>query len=280
MPVEHADMDNRASLYAVARACIDAIEPEAKVGATRAAAAAWGARHLARAPASPPQPIPRPGRPARPRLVPPAQLPKRGLGSPEGRAALIHALAHIELNAIDLAWDAVYRFRDLPDAYYDDWVQVALEEAHHFSLLNGRLAELGYAYGDFDAHNGLWEMACETARDVLLRMALVPRFLEARGLDVTPGMIARLRRVGDGATVTILEVILRDEIGHVAVGSRWFRHVCAQRGLQSESTFRNLLAGHLRGRIKAPIDEAARTAAGFSLEELRALKREAGISCD
>jgi len=270
-------MESTNNLYAAARACIGTRDPAAKVAATRAVAASWREGGLRRAPAPPPDPIPHPGRPDRPRLVAPADVPKRGLGSAAGRAALVHALAHIELNAIDLAWDAVYRFRDLPDGFYDDWVRVAVEEAQHFSLLSARLAELGFAYGDFDAHDGLWQMARETDADLLLRMALVPRFLEARGLDVTPGMMTRLRGVGDRGTVAILEVILRDEIGHVGIGSRWFRYACAMRGVEPEATFRELLCRHLRGRIKGPIDEAARRAAGFSRDELQALKREAGI---
>ncbi|MEJ2654165.1 MAG: ferritin-like domain-containing protein [Acidihalobacter sp.] len=149
-------------------------------------------------------------------------MPRRGLGTREGRAALVHAVAHIEFNAINLALDAVYRFRSLPRAYYDDWLRVADEEARHFMLLADRLTDFGMRYGDLPAHNGLWEMAVKTADDWLLRMALVPRVLEARGLDVTPGMIERLRQAGDMETVAALEVILREEVGHVAIGSRWF----------------------------------------------------------
>lgn len=273
-------MNHPSDLHSAARACLDAREPDEKVALTGAVAAAWRARRLVRDAAERPEPVEQPGRPARPRLVPPAAVPKRGLGTAEGRAALVHALAHIELNAIDLAWDAVYRFRDLPDAFYDDWVQVALEEAYHFGLLRRRLRELGHDYGDFDAHNGLWEMARQTAGDVLVRMALVPRVLEARGLDVTPGMMARLRRAGDEGTVAILEIILRDEIGHVAVGSRWFRYACRCRGLEPDATFHDLLARHMPGRVKGPIHEVARSAAGFTPAELQRLKREAGIPSD
>ena len=155
-------------------------------------------------------------------MVRPGAVALRSVARHEGRIALVHALAHIEFNAINLAWDAVHRFRGMPPAYYADWVRVAADEARHFTLLETRLGELGYAYGDFDAHDGLWEMAVKTSGSCLERMALVPRVLEARGLDVTPGLIARLRRANDAATVEILELILREEVAHVAAGSRWF----------------------------------------------------------
>ncbi len=266
------------NLFHAARRCLDACEPDAKVAVTQETARAWRDGAITLSAAAPPQALPVPGRPARPRLVPPGQVPRRHLKSEQGRAALIHALAHIEFNAINLAWDAVYRFRGLPRDFYDDWIRVADEEAYHFGLLRERLRELGHDYGDFDAHNGLWEMACNTADDVMVRMALVPRVLEARGLDVTPGMMARLRGVGDVSTVSILEIILRDEIGHVAVGTRWFRYCCEQRGLDPERTFGELLARHLTGRIKGPFHEEARTQAGFSAREIDALKTEAGLS--
>ncbi|KAB8188889.1 DUF455 family protein, partial [Lysobacter maris] len=212
-----------------------------------------------------------PGRPARPRLVHPRELPRRGLGSDEGRAAFIHAIAHIEFNAIDLAWDAVYRFRGLPDAFYADWVSVAADEARHFSMLRARLREFGRDYGDFDAHNGLWEMAEKTAHDGLSRMALVPRVLEARGLDVTPGMIVKLRALGDDATADILEVILREEVAHVAAGSRWFKWYCELAGTDPSTRFRELLAEYARSVLHGPFNLQARSAAGFSDEELEAL---------
>ena len=214
------------------------------------------------------------GRPDKPVLVDPAKVPKRKLGSPEGQAALVHALAHIEFNAVNLACDAVYRFQGLPDDFYSDWLQVAAEEAYHFSLLQQRLAELDYAYGDFPAHNGLWEMACKTAEDPLLRMALVPRVMEARGLDVTPGMMQRFARIGDDATVDILQTILRDEIQHVEVGSRWFRYFCEQRELDPETHYLTLLQHHFQHGVRGPLHTEARLAAGFSpyeLEELEAL---------
>ena len=211
------------------------------------------------------------GRPGKPRLVSPRDLPRRSLASGEGRAALVHAVAHIEFNAIDLAWDAVARFRGMPDAYYRDWVGVASDEARHFCLLSARLAELGHAYGDFDAHAGLWDMAVKTADSCLARMALVPRVLEARGLDVTPGMIARLRAVGDSKTVEILEVILREEVAHVAAGSRWFAWCCAREDVEPQPTFEALIATQFRGALRGPFNADARLRAGFTEAELARL---------
>jgi uncharacterized ferritin-like protein (DUF455 family) len=263
------------SLFDAARACLEAATPEAKLDATFAAAAAFARRELLPAVAPPPRPIAMPGRPARPRLVPPRELPRRGFGSDEGRAAFIHAVAHIEFNAIDLAWDAVYRFRDMPPAYYADWVGVAADEARHFGLLRVRLRELGRDYGDFDAHNGLWEMAEKTAHDGLARMALVPRVLEARGLDVTPGMIVKLRQLGDHATVSILETILREEVAHVAAGSRWYRWHCARAGVDPAARFRELLHEYAGGVLRGPFNLDARLAAGFDAEELAGLEAAA-----
>ncbi len=213
-----------------------------------------------------------PGRPARPLLVSPKEVPQRSLGNVEGRAALIHALAHIEFNAINLALDVVWRFPGLPEAFYREWANVAREEAYHFMLLREHLCKHGHQYGDFPAHNGLWEMAEKTAHSGLERMALVPRVLEARGLDVTPAMIVKLRQLGDDATAEILAVILREEIGHVAAGSRWFRWYCARDGVEPESTFRQLLAEYGRGVLHGPFNLDARSAAGFSEEELAALQ--------
>ena len=262
-----------ASLFATARACLDTTTPEAKIAATFAAAEAFARGELSiPAAAPPPEPIRMPGRPARPALVHPRELPKRGLGSDEGRAAFVHAIAHIEFNAIDLAWDAVYRFRGLPREYYVDWVGVAADEARHFAMLRGRLRQLGFDYGDFGAHNGLWEMAEKTADDGLARMALVPRVLEARGLDVTPGMITRLRGLGDEATVAILEIILGEEIAHVAAGSRWFRWYCARAGVAPGPRFNELLVQYARGVPRGPFNIEARSAAGFDDDELAMLQ--------
>jgi uncharacterized ferritin-like protein (DUF455 family) len=204
-------------------------------------------------------------------MVPPSRLPRRSLGSVEGRQALIHAIAHIEFNAINLGLDAALRFTGMPDDFYRDWLQVAADEARHFSMLNARLGQLGIGYGDLPAHDGLWDMAEKTAHDVLIRMALVPRVLEARGLDVTPGMIERLAAVGDDETVALLKIILEEEEEHVAIGSRWFRSLCAQRDLEPEETFRRLLDEYFSGPLRGPFNLAARRRAGFSAEEIERL---------
>ena len=213
------------------------------------------------------------GRPQRPELVHPARVPRRRLGSPAGRAALLHALAHIEFNAINLALDAIARFADLPVEYYEDWLHVASEEAHHFQLLLARLCALGHDYGDFPAHEGLWEAASKTRHDVLARMALVPRVLEARGLDVTPGLQQRLREAGDEDSAAILDIILRDEVGHVAIGNRWFDHLCAVRELQPAATFLALCREHGIKTPQPPFNTDAREAAGFSRQELDVFSR-------
>ncbi|KQM79902.1 ferritin-like domain-containing protein [Xylophilus sp. Leaf220] len=212
-----------------------------------------------------------PGRPALPALVAPTEIRQRSLATAEGRAALIHALAHIELNAIDLAVDAAWRFPGMPDDYYRDWIRVAQEEALHFSLLRDHLLGMGFAYGDFPAHNALWEMAERTRHDVLARVALVPRTMEARGLDASPAVRDKLVSVGDKAGAAIVDIILRDEIGHVAVGNRWYAWLCALRGLEPIATYRELTRSHRAPRLRGPFNLAARAAAGFSPEELQAL---------
>ena len=265
-------------LYAAAADCLATVDPQAKCAKTRAYAAAFFAGALPpEADAPPPEPIRFPGRPERPRLVHPKHLPKRGLGSIAGRAAFLHAIAHIELNAVDLAWDAVYRFRDFPAdvaaEFAADFVRTADDEARHFQLLATRLAELGHAYGDFDAHNGLWEMAEKTADSALARMALVPRVLEARGLDVTPGLIERLRDVGDAESIAVLEVILREEVAHVAAGSRWFRWLCERDGLKPWPTFAGFVRAHASRAVQGPFNWEARRRAGFDDEEIAAIER-------
>lgn len=260
-------------LFAAAQTCLVCIVPEEKIALTRQAfdAMRGGCLPMERDSVAPP-PIGIPGRPKKPRLVMPRNVPRRGLGSPEGRAALVHAVAHIEFNAINLAWDAVYRFRGMPGDYYRDWTSVANDEARHFTMLSARLTDLGHSYGDFDAHNGLWEMAVKTADSCLARMALVPRVLEARGLDVTPGMIARLRGVGDETTADILEVILREEVVHVAAGTRWFRFCCEREDRDSATTFDELLREYIPGGLRGPFNLAARRRAGFGERELARLK--------
>lgn len=219
-----------------------------------------------------------PGRPRKPQLVHPAEVPRRKLGSLSGRIALIHAVTHIEFNAINLALDAALRFPDMPLNYYQDWISVAKDEARHFSMLQRRLQELGASYGDCVAHNGLWEMAEKTAHDPLIRMALVPRVLEARGLDVTPGMMARLQAVDDEATVDCLRIILEEEVRHVAIGSRWFSYFCEQQGKEVGQTFIELLEQHLpRRKLATELNEMARLNAGFSQQELAALRAAGGM---
>jgi len=222
-----------------------------------------------------------PGRPVKPDLISPKKLKHRKLNSATGRAHLIHAVTHIEFNAINLALDAVYRFRNMPLAFYSDWLQVAAEEAYHFSLLSHRLETMGYYYGELPAHNGLWEMTVNTDHDVLVRMALVPRVLEARGLDVTPGIIQRLQHVDDNESIAILKIILADEIGHVAIGSRWFHYCCTQREIEPIATFKALLLEYMGTPVRSPLHTKARLQAGFTqqeLDELLAMEQEWIIS--
>jgi uncharacterized ferritin-like protein (DUF455 family) len=246
---------------------------DAKLAAVEALAADWsrGGADPGAVIAVPPV-----GRPRRPELVPPEALPRRKPGSVEGRAALIHAIAHIEFSAVNLALDHALRFAGMPRDYYADWIRVAAEEVLHFRLLRERLRALGHDYGDFPAHDGLWQMAEKTEHDLLARMALVPRLLEARGLDATPPIQARLQKVGDGDTARVLDVILRDEIGHVAIGDRWFRHVCAARGVEPEASYRRLIAEYAAPWPQRPLNEAARRAAGFTAAELFALGKGPG----
>lgn len=251
-----------------ARACLLAGDVDEKIQLTKEAVCQWRESKLSAHLEDAGQQVDTPGRPSRPKLVLPGELPVRKLTTEKGRAAFLHALAHIEFNAINLAWDAVNRFRGLPLDYYNDWVRVADEEASHFCLLRDRLRALGRDYGDFPAHNGLWVMAQATAFDPMVRMALVPRVLEARGLDVTPGMIRRLQDIGDLESADVLETILRDEVGHVEIGSRWFRYLCEQRGLEPDSTYKKLLQRYMTGKLRQPFNDEARKAAGFSDNEL------------
>lgn len=256
------------------RAALDALaepDPSAKVAAVRRAWEQIGIGSSIDAMAQLSEPAGLPGRPARPRLVDPAAVPRRSPFTAEGRAALLHAVAHIEFNAINLALDAVWRFADLPQDFYRDWWQVAAEEARHFSLLREHLRTLDCDYGDLDAHDGLWTMARKTADDVVARMALVPRTLEARGLDATPPMQARLARAGDARAVEILEVILRDEVGHVAIGNRWYRWCCQREGLDPLVHFATLAQRHGAPRLKGPFNLEARHRAGFTAQEMAAL---------
>ncbi len=214
-----------------------------------------------------------PGRPDLPRLIDPRKLGRRTTSNERGRAILLHAFTHIEFNAINIALDAVYRYRNMPVQFTSDWLSVASEEARHFSLLSQDLIERGSFYGEFDAHDGLWDMVCRTRHDVLHRMALVPRVMEARGLDVSPGIIDRFKQVGDQNAVDILEVIYRDEIGHVRIGNHWYHYLCELRELDSAATFRSLVDEYLKGKLRGPFNWPARLEAGFEESELKALER-------
>ncbi len=254
-----------ATLAEAASQVLTTANARAKAETSRAFAAAWrDGRITAIGQAAPPA---RPARPARPPLLPAAQMPKRRKGgSLTGRIALLHALAHIELNAIDLSWDILLRFPQeaMPRAFHDDWVAVGDDEGRHFLALSDRLAALGAAYGDLPAHDGLWEAAEATADDLAARLAVVPLVLEARGLDVTPPMIAGLRAAGDVASADILQMIHDDEIGHVAAGRRWFEFLCARRGVEPVPTWQRLVTARFRGVLKRPFNTVARERAGFA----------------
>lgn len=220
--------------------------------------------------------IPSPAYPPALQLVAPRALKRRGIQSQEGRNTLLHAIAHIEFNAINLALDAAYRFRNQPIEYYHDWIKIADDEARHFGLIRAYLNKHNCEYGDYKAHNGLWQMAVDTQHDVVARMALVPRVLEARGLDVTPGIIKKLERANDQAAVDILKVIYQDEIGHVHVGSRWFFYECKLRDLEPRSTFIRMVETYLHGELKGPFNTAARLQAGFDEIEMDVLNSRFG----
>lgn len=218
-----------------------------------------------------PEPVGVPGRPLKPELVPPLQVKRRSMATVEGRAVLLHALCHIEFNAINLALDAIWRFAGMPEAYYLDWLKVAAEEAQHFSLLARHLEQMGFVYGDFPGHDTLWEMVAKTCDDVLARMALVPRTMEARGLDAAPSTYNKLIQVGDAEGAAIIELILRDEIGHVAIGNHWFGYLCAQRDLDPINCYADLALRYQAPKLRAPFNLEARRAAGFSEKELQIL---------
>lgn len=257
------------------RAALEALriaDPDAKAAATRELQAAALEGRAAIDPAAVvAEPVGLPGRPPRPTLVPARELPQRSATTPAGRAALLHAICHIEFNAINLALDAVWRFAELPKDYYSDWIRIAAEEADHFVLVRDHLRTLGHDYGDFPAHDGLWTMAQRTAGDVLARMALVPRTMEARGLDATPPIQAKFARAGDTRAVAILDVILRDEIEHVAIGNRWYRWLCGRAGADPLVVYETLVTRYDAPRPKPPFNVAARRAAGFDEVEIACL---------
>ncbi|RLL54966.1 DUF455 family protein [Mariprofundus sp. EBB-1] len=257
----------------MATECLNAADPDEKLRGVRALMRSWqqGNVRLDTKVAMPS--LCQPGRPDKPSLVRGSDTPRRGFGTSEGRAIMMHAIAHIEFNAINLALDAVQRFANMPDQYYTDWLQVAFEEAYHFELVRAHLRHLGGEYGDYVAHGGLWEMCEKTAHDVLIRMALVPRVLEARGLDVTPGIQKKLAQANDHNAVSILDIILRDEINHVAIGNRWYRYCCDQRDLDTVDTFTTLLAEFYPKGLMGPYNMVAREQAGFTASELSLLNQ-------
>lgn len=248
------------------RAVLQTAEPRAKIKAARAAWRAWRRGDLAHlfGVVMPD----RPARPARPEMLPPNRMPKRGkAGSERSRIAMLHALAHIEYGAIDLAFDMIGRFgAAYPRAFVDDWLCVGADEAMHFALLDRRLAALGSGYGALPAHDGLWEAAADTAHDPLARLAVVPMVLEARGLDVTPALVAAFERAGDARSAAILRRIYRDEIRHVAAGTYWFRQTCESRGVEMVPEWQRLIRAHFRGTVKPPFNDSARGEAGLSRE--------------
>ncbi|PJK29472.1 ferritin-like domain-containing protein [Minwuia thermotolerans] len=260
-------MNDGDSLTAAACAVLKTSDPTSKAGAARSLGRRWRAGELAGTGGDiPPD---RPGRPERPELRAPRDMPKRRkAGAGHSRIALLHAIAHIELNAIDLAVDMVARFAPVvaDDAFVDDWLGVADDEARHFNMLAGRLADFGAAYGDLPAHDGLWEAASSTAHDACARLAVAHMVLEARGLDVTPAMVARLRRAGDDVSADILQIIHDEEIGHVAAGARWFDRLARSRGREPQSYWRELVAHNFRGGLKPPFNIEARRRAGMPPE--------------
>jgi uncharacterized ferritin-like protein (DUF455 family) len=253
--------------------CLLLDNPAHKIAATYALQEDWLAGKLKAYPLAEIKPLPSPGRPVKPELVSARDVPRRNFSSLKGRLTMVHAIAHIEFNAINLALDAVYRFQAMPDQFYSDWCRVAAEEAQHFTLLSDYLTGHGMAYGDLSAHNGLWEMAVKTDFDVLVRMALVPRVLEARGLDVTPTMIEKLASTGDVTLISILKKIFDEEIGHVKIGTYWYQLLCKERKLEPEGTFIQLIKEHMEGARFGPFETQARIDAGFSHEELQSLLR-------
>lgn len=252
-------------LHGVHCALVDC-DIEQKVRITQLTATHWFGRTLSFSDGRQREIPDRPGRPERPLLLPPASVPKRPLKSERGRKALVHAIAHIELNAIDLALDIVLRFSEqrMPRSFYDGWMRVAFEEAKHFSLLRARLKEMGADYGDLPAHDGLWEAAGETGNDMVARLAIVPLVLEARGLDVTPPLIRKLVEQGDTKTAEIFKIIYEDEKGHVAVGAKWFRFLCQRQGLDPNRMFSELVRKHFRGHLKPPFNDRARSSNGLT----------------
>jgi uncharacterized ferritin-like protein (DUF455 family) len=257
------------NVFKFAEACLQSIAIDEKLALTHQAWHLFENNQLSFVSELPVLPITQVKFPDKPVLLPPRDMPKRKIGSPEGVAAFFHAIAHVEFVAIYLAWDLLYRFRGLPEQFYQDWLKVADEEAQHFELIRLHLKTLKVNYGDLPAHNGLWDHANDTADDLLARLAMVPRCMEARGLDVTPAIIAKFKNVGDNASVILLERILTDEVGHVERGSYWFKWVCKQQGYEPEAKYRQLIKQYYQGgKPKGPFNREMRIIAGFSNAEL------------
>lgn len=268
------------SLRGAAVEAISAADLDVKTELAQEAARRWQRRALSlRSPLDRPVPI-RPGRPDKPVLTPPTQVKKRSLGSLKGRIALLHSIAHIELNAVDLALDIVARFasESVPNSFFDGWMKVAFEEAKHFRMVRQRLHDLGADYGDLPAHDGLWQAAHDTRNDLTARLAVVPLILEARGLDVTPALQARMRETGDFETAAVLDVIYEDEKGHVAVGAKWFRFLCARERKDPAATFQQLVRANFRGPLKAPFNDIARAEAGLTPSFYRSMTASTNLS--
>lgn len=264
------------SLRDGATKAIAAADLSIKMALTQNVAQQWQARTLSlRSPLDRTLPD-RPGRPSRPELVPPIKVERRPISKSEGRIALMHAIAHIELNATDLALDIVARFADkkMPRSFYDNWMQVAFEEAKHFKLIIARLRAMGADYGDLPAHDGLWEAAHDTRNDLTARLAVVPLVLEARGLDVTPPLQAKMRQTGDYESADVLDIIYEDEKTHVAVGAKWFRFLCARQRLDPAQTFKKLVRENFHGTLKPPFNELARAEAGLTTTFYRSLSTQ------
>jgi len=265
------------NLYEQAKDCFLTADPDEKLALSLDIVAAWDANLLewqdGDSVLQKPLQLDQPGRLDKPLLVETNKVKNRGFKSVQQRASLIHALAHIELTAVNLSWDSIYRYRHLPKEYYDDWVQTAKEESQHFYLLRQSLRDMGYDYGDFPAHNELWQMAVNTADDLMARMAIVHRVLEARALDVVPFSVEKFRAIGDRKTADSLVIIANDEIGHVNAGSRWYRYRCEQEQVDPDKMFFTLINKYLRSSPRGPFNREARIKAGFSLAEMQELER-------
>ncbi len=266
------------NLYQEAKSCFLTADPDEKMQLSLEIASAWDAGQLqwqeGETPLEPVLQLNQPGRLDKPELVAAGKVKNRGFKSVQQRAALIHALAHIEMTAVNLAWDSIYRYRQMPEEYYADWVKTAREETQHFYMLRQSLRDMGYDYGDFPAHNELWQMAVTTADDLMARMAIVHRVLEARALDVVPFSVEKFRAIGDKATADSLIIIANDEIGHVNAGSCWFRYCCEQQQVDADTMFFKLIKQYLRSTPKGPFNREARIKAGFSNWEMQELERQ------